>query len=114
LGMESRSLDRELVRASVADPAVFSLLHERHLRAVAGYVVRKVGAEAVEDVAAEVFVRAFRARHGYVPQHESLLPWLLGIANNVISEHRKLERRRLAALERLVRTAPSAGPPKVG
>jgi len=101
--MESRSSDRELVRASVADPAVFALLYERHRRAVAGYVVRRVGGEAVEDVAAEVFVRAFRARHGYVPQHESLLPWLLGIANNVISEHRKLERRRLAALERLVR-----------
>ena len=60
-----------------------------------------------------MFARAFRARAGYEPQHDSILPWLLGISTNVISEHRKLERRRLAALEQVVRSAPTAVAPEV-
>jgi RNA polymerase sigma-70 factor (ECF subfamily) len=49
----------------------------------------------------EVFVRAFRAQGRYRAERDAALPWLLGIANNVIADHRRLERRRLAALERL-------------
>jgi RNA polymerase sigma-70 factor (ECF subfamily) len=53
-----------------------------------------------------VFVRAFSARERYRAERDSALPWLLGVANHVIADHRRAERRRLAALERLARTAP--------
>lgn len=46
------------------------------------------------------------ARGRYRADHDAARPWLLGIANNVIAEHRRLERRRLAGLERLTREAP--------
>ena len=92
--------DARIIRDSVADSAVFSALYERHLRAVAGFITRRVGAEIAEDLSAEVFVRAFRGRSGYRDEHETALPWLLGIANNLIADHRKAERRRLQALQR--------------
>lgn len=99
--MQSCSTDAELVARSVDEPALFAGLYERHGLLVRRYVVRRVGDGAGDDLASEVFVRAFRARGRYRAEHDGALSWLLGIANNVIADHRRLERRRLAALERL-------------
>ncbi|MGO9752419.1 MAG: RNA polymerase sigma factor [Solirubrobacteraceae bacterium] len=83
-------------------------MYERHLRAVGRYVARRVGTGTgiAEDLAAEVFVRAFRVRDTYRGEHDSALPWLLGIANNLIADHWRAERRRLVALERIAGAAP--------
>jgi RNA polymerase sigma-70 factor (ECF subfamily) len=85
---------------------LFSSVYERHLRAVALYAARRLGSDLAEDVVAEVFVRAFRARGAFRPQHDTVLPWLLGIANHVVSDHRRAERRRLQALQRLATVPP--------
>jgi RNA polymerase sigma factor (sigma-70 family) len=103
-----------VVRGSVAQPALFSVLYQRHLRAVGRYVSRRVGTGIAEDLAAEVFVRAFRVRDRYRVEQETALPWLLGIANNLIADHWRAERRRLIALERTAGAAPEIveqGPP---
>jgi RNA polymerase sigma-70 factor (ECF subfamily) len=50
---------------------------------------------------AEVFVRAFRGRARFRAEHETALPWLLGIASHLVTDHRRAERRRLAALQRI-------------
>jgi RNA polymerase sigma factor (sigma-70 family) len=105
-GMELISSDAELVERSCADPSRFAALYERHGPAVRRYVARRVGSDAGEDLAAEVFVRAFRARQCYRAERDTALPWLLGVANHVVADHRRAERRRLAALERLARSAP--------
>ena len=98
--------DAELLRVAVRDHGAFDAVYRRHRRAVATYVARRIGAEGVEDLTAEVFVRAFRARAAYTPMHDSALPWLLGIASRVLSEQRRRERRRLQTLERLQRERP--------
>lgn len=100
--MEHLLTDAELLQQSALDPAAFGALYERHGLAVRRFVVRRVGIDDGEDLAAEVFVRAFRARSRYRSERETALPWLLGVANHVISDHRRIERRRLAALERLL------------
>jgi RNA polymerase sigma-70 factor (ECF subfamily) len=92
--------DAQLLRRSASEPAAFGALYERHSVAVRRYVVRRVGIYDGEDLAAEVFIRAFRSSAKYRAEHQSALPWLLGVANHVIADHRRLERRRLAALER--------------
>lgn len=104
--MGSRRSDADVVRDSAMAPELFTIVYERHRRAVVRYATRRVGPEIAEDVTAEVFVRAFRGRKRYFAAHETALPWLLGIASNVLADHRRVERRRLAALERLARTAP--------
>jgi RNA polymerase sigma-70 factor (ECF subfamily) len=93
--------DAELLELSGDAPAMFAGLYERHRLAVRRYVTRRVGDGAGDDLAAEVFIRAFRVRERFRAEHESALPWLLGIANHVIADHRRIERRRLEALQRL-------------
>jgi RNA polymerase sigma-70 factor (ECF subfamily) len=106
MGMDLLSTDAELLARSVEEPALFAGLYERHGLAVRRYVARRTGDGVRDDLASEVFVRAFRARARYRAEHGVALPWLLGIANNVIADHRRLERRRLRALERLAREEP--------
>jgi RNA polymerase sigma-70 factor (ECF subfamily) len=67
-----------------------------------------------EDLTAEVFVRAFRKRAVFRDDHGSALPWLLGIANNLIADHRRAERRRLEMLQRLATTRPVSSETSVG
>jgi RNA polymerase sigma-70 factor (ECF subfamily) len=100
--MERLPTDAELLQQSVLDPGAFGGLYERHGLAVRRFVVRRVGIDDGEDLAAEVFIRAFRARSRYRAERDTALPWLLGVANHVISDHRRIERRRLAALEGLL------------
>src|ERR1700733_11335994 len=100
--MERRAPDAELLNRSVLEPAVFGELYERHGVAVRRYVVSRVGVGNGEDLAAEGFLRAFRGRERCRAEHASALPWLLGVANHVISDHRRIERRRLVALEQLL------------
>jgi RNA polymerase sigma-70 factor (ECF subfamily) len=104
--MESLLSDARILSDSVAEPAMFSSLYERHLRAVASYVARRTGPGLSEDLTAEVFVRAFRKRAVFRDEHGSALPWLMGIANNLIADHRRAERRRLEMLRRLATTRP--------
>ncbi len=101
--MESPPNDAQVFERSVSEPAAFGALYERHSVSVRRYVVRRVGIYDGEDLAAEVFVRAFRSRDRYRSDRETALPWLLGIANHVIGDHRRIERRRRAALERMLR-----------
>ena len=112
--MESLLSDARILSDSVSAPAMFSSLYERHLRAVACYVARRTGPELSEDLTAEVFVRAFRKRAVFRDDHGSALPWLLGIANHLIADHRRAERRRLEMLQRLARTRPGSSETSVG
>jgi RNA polymerase sigma factor (sigma-70 family) len=100
--MDDEPSDAEVLRRSLAEPACFATLYERHVGPVHAFLQRRVGSEAAEDLAAEAFVRAFRGRAKYGVQHDTALPWLLGIATNLVGDHRRAERRRLAAMERLV------------
>lgn len=101
-GMEPLPDDATLLARSATDPEAFGAIYERHGVAVRRYLIKRVGALVGEDLAAETFIRAFRSCESYQALHRSALPWLLGIANNVIGDHRRLERRRLAVLERVI------------
>lgn len=93
--------DAEALRKSQREPWHFAIVYDRHLSDVHRYLRRRVGDGPAEDLTAEVFVNAFRGRGRYHARYETALPWLLGIATNVIGDHRRAERRRLAVLERV-------------
>lgn len=78
--------------------------YRMHLPAIIRYLRRRLGDDAAEDAAADVFVRAMGAQ---AAGHEVSLPWLFGVATNVISERHRSERRRLRAIERLAAQPPS-------
>lgn len=80
--------DDELLAIAVTRPDVLGLIYERHAQQVFRYLARRVGAPAAEDLLGEVFEAAVAARFRVRP-HESgsALPWLYGIAANVVRSH---------------------------
>lgn len=68
-------------------------LYQSRVRAFVGRYVRDAG--AVEDLAQDTFVRAYRALAHYRGD-SSLAVWLLGIARNLALVHLRDERRRRA------------------
>jgi len=87
--------------ASIDDPAAFGEIATAHADAVYQYLARRVGHGLAEDLTAEVFLSAFRARSTYQPEFPTVLPWLYGVASNVLRNHQRSELRRLDMLGRM-------------
>jgi RNA polymerase sigma factor (sigma-70 family) len=100
-----RVSDRELWRrASLEDPSAFGVSFERHARAIYNYCFRRTADWALaEDLTSVVFLEAWRRRDAVLLEGESALPWLYGVATNVLRNRRRSQRRHRAALERLPR-----------
>jgi RNA polymerase sigma factor (sigma-70 family) len=97
--MDERDLrDGAVLARSVAEPQLFTIIFDRHYRAVYAYLSRRIGGTVADDLAAETFTRAFERRATYDTSAERALPWLLGIAVNLLAHHRRSEARRLRAL----------------
>ncbi|NRQ38681.1 RNA polymerase sigma factor [Nonomuraea sp. NN258] len=94
--------DAAMIGRSLDDPESFAALFDRHADEIHRYAARRLGAELAEDVTGEVFLVAFRRRARYDRAWPDARPWLYGIATNVISQHRRAERRRNAAMAKVV------------
>jgi RNA polymerase sigma-70 factor (ECF subfamily) len=73
------------------------VLYERHFDVLYRYVAARIGRQAAEDVVAETFVIAFTRRAAFDQSYASALPWLIGIATNLVRSRRRAERRHLAS-----------------
>lgn len=89
----------------------FSVLFDRHAQAVYSFCARRVGdLTLAEDLTSITFLEAWRLRARMpLEQDGGGLPWLLGIANNVVRNARRGQRRYRAVLNRL--PSPSIVPP---
>jgi RNA polymerase sigma-70 factor (ECF subfamily) len=92
--------DAELIAESSERPELFREVFERHYDAVWRYARHRLGTTLADDLASETFARAFALRSRYRPIAPSALPWLLGIATNLIADQRRRESRRLSAYAR--------------
>jgi RNA polymerase sigma factor (sigma-70 family) len=92
--------DAALIASSLADPEAFAALFRRHAPAIQRYVTRRIGPHDADDAVAETFLVAFRRRSSYRPDSADALPWLYGIATNVVRRHRRTELRQLRLLAR--------------
>lgn len=89
-------------QASQGDPAAFGVLFERHVNAVYTHCFRRTGSwEAAEDLASVVFLEAWRRRREVTLSGESILPWLLAVANNVVRNRDRSVRRHRRLLAKL-------------
>ncbi len=78
----------------------FGSLYEAHRAALAGYCQRRVAGDLVDEVMADVFVAAWR-RVEEIPEG-SELPWLYGVARNVVANQRRSFGRRLRLAVRVM------------
>lgn len=93
--------DAELIQRSASDPGQFATIFERHFNAIYRYLYRRVGAPLADDLAAQTFAEAFARRSRYDAAWPVALPWLYGIASNLLRRHQRTERRQLRAYARL-------------
>lgn len=103
--MRSRGADagRGERRALAVRDAAFVALYREHAGTINRYVRRRLGDELADDVTAEVFARALERPSEELRRQDSPLPWLYGIASNVIHDHHRAEQRRLRTIGRLQR-----------
>ena len=85
-------------RSRAGDRDAFGALFERYATLIYNYCFRRVGSwSTAEDLLSVVFLEAWRRRDKELPP-DKVLPWLYGIATNVVRNQRRSERRFAAAL----------------
>jgi RNA polymerase sigma-70 factor (ECF subfamily) len=98
---EHTRTDASLVRAADGDPSAFSELYARHVETVYRWFRRRID-WAAGDLTAETFARAWLVRGRFRDERNgSALPWLLGIAANVLADTVRRDRVETRARERL-------------
>lgn len=92
--------DAELLRDS-ADGAAFASFYRRHVSTVYGWFQRRLE-WAASDLTAETFAQAWLSRRRFRDERDgSALPWLLGIARNVLRDSARRDRIETKAREKL-------------
>ncbi|MEU1389266.1 MULTISPECIES: RNA polymerase sigma factor [unclassified Nonomuraea] len=97
---ETSPADSAVLARSRQEPEAFAEIFRRHAPEIKRFVVRRLGPGVAEDVVAETFLAAFRQRGRYDLARHNALPWLYGIATNLIGRHKRTEARQLNLLAR--------------
>lgn len=93
--------DAELLRAAGTEPEAFSALYARRVEAVYRWLACRIE-WAASDLTAETFARAWLARERFRDDRDgSALPWLLGIAANLLADAARRDRIETRARKRL-------------
>jgi RNA polymerase sigma factor (sigma-70 family) len=100
-GHSAETDDVPLIVASLREPDRFALLYERYFAEIYRYLAGRLGRDVADDLAAETFLAAFRARSRFDPARGAVRPWLYGIATNLVRQHQRDEERGYRALARL-------------
>lgn len=88
-------------RVRAGDSSAFGLLFEHQADAIYGFCLRRTGERAAaEDLLSIVFLEAWRRRDKALSA-DKVVPWLYGIATNVVRNERRSRRRYAIALARL-------------
>lgn len=101
--VEADRTDAELIAASLRRPELFEVIFDRHAAGIHRYLRRRLGESLAEELTAETFTRAIRARASFDRTQVSAGPWLFGIATNLVRMHHRSEQRRDRAYRLLPR-----------
>ncbi len=80
-------------------------MYRAHARRIFAYALRRTSRDEASDVVAETFLVAWR-RLREVP--DDPLPWLIGVARNVVANRQRSSRRRMDLSSKLAQEATSA------
>lgn len=87
---------------SLVDVGRFGEIFDRHAQAIFRFLGRRIGPDEAGDLLSEVFLAAFEARVRYDRSRPSALPWLYGIASNLLNKHYRRRASELRVLERML------------
>mgnify|MGYP001813208938 CR=1 FL=1 len=83
----------DMTTPTSTDQRQFERLYHEHAQAVYAYCLRRTSREEAKDATADVFAVAWR-RWEDVPNDGGALPWLYGVAKNVLRDRSRSMRRR--------------------
>lgn len=72
-----------------------------HGRRILRYLTRRTDLQSAEDILGETFVTALVRWDSFDPERREPLPWLFGIATNLLRRHWRSERRTARAMSRV-------------
>lgn len=99
---EHWSDERLLGAIAASDGDAFSVFYRRHLPRTVGYLLGETrDHELAADLAAEVFSAVLLSARRYRPERDTAVPWVLGIARNVLGASRRRCRVENRARRRL-------------
>jgi RNA polymerase sigma factor (sigma-70 family) len=90
--------DAVVIEASLGDPDRFAVIYDRYAATLYRYAHQRVGGEVADDVVADAFLAAFRARGQYDLSRPDARPWLFGILTRKLASHHRKERARYRAM----------------
>lgn len=94
-------------RARGGDEAAFEAIFDRHSGRVYNFCYRALGSwDQAEEQTAIVFLQAWRRRSQVEAERDSVLPWLLNIANHCVRNEQRSRRRHARLLGRLQEARP--------
>jgi len=103
-------VDGKQAAGAIAALDDFEAVFREHFASVHRFIARRVGRALAEDLAAEVFVTAYRRRAAYQPGRASLRSWLYGIAANVVRGHWRDEQQLFELEARIAHDSPGSLP----
>jgi RNA polymerase sigma factor (sigma-70 family) len=96
------------LRAGRHDGAAFGELFERHSNDVYNHCFRRTGSWSLaQDLTSVVFLQAWRRRKEVRLHGDSILPWLLALANNAIRNSDRSIRRYSRFINKLPKSDPT-------
>ncbi|MFB7087902.1 sigma-70 family RNA polymerase sigma factor [Streptomyces sp. NPDC056296] len=109
--VEETRYEEDLARGLVAaDEEAFAAIYRRWGSLVHTMASRSLGdTHEAEDVTQQVFVGAWRGRHGFRPERGALGAWLVGITRRKIIDALAARTRRLALVDSATHAATPAG-----
>lgn len=96
--------DTDGVEVGVTAEEEFSVVFERHYRDVERYLYRRAPDVSVHDLAAEVFLVAWRRWERMPP--DKTLPWLYAVAGNVLANEIRSRQRHRRLTDRVATFSP--------
>lgn len=93
--------DAQIIERSLHTPELFGSIFDRHVDDIHRYLNRRAGRDNADGLVGDVFRIAFENRARYLTERDSALPWLYGIAANVLRQHARGEHRRRRLIDKV-------------
>ena len=94
--------DAQLIKAARDDPDAFAALYRRHARIIHAFLRGRLPEQVAGELTAETFAQAaLSLRRFRDDKSGSALPWLYGIARNLVRAYYEHERVEIRARQRL-------------
>lgn len=101
--------DGEVIARSLEEGERFAAIFDRHFARVHRFFAWRAGPDVADDLAGEVFRVAFERRATYATDRADCLPWLYGIAANLLRQRHRTGGRESRALARTAATSVTDG-----